>query len=260
VAGRLAFLLARRQRRLALTHLAIAFPDKPEAERRGIARACFANLGRMALELTQVHKIDRRIHDYVRWPPEDIAALREAIGPGRGGLFITGHIGSWELLARRIVADGFDHLVVGRTPGDPGLASLLDGLRAGGGVRVVDRSAVSAPREMLAALKRGALVGILVDQDTRVQGLFVPFFGRLAYTPRAAEDLARRLGGLPVFVGFVHRRPEGGHELRTEVVSLLGSETPGLTARLTARIEAEIRAYPEDWVWMHERWRQQPTS
>ena len=216
--GRLAFLFARRQRGLALAHLAIAFPERTQAERLALARACFSNLGRMALELTQLRKIDRRLDRYVYWPSEDIAALRGAVYPGEGGLFITGHIGNWELLARRIVAEGFDHLVVGRTPGDAGLAALLQRLRAGGGVHTVDRSALSARREILVALKRGALLGILIDQDTRVQGSFVPFFGRPAHTPRAAEDLARRLG-MPVFVGFIHRRPDGGHELRTEMAS-----------------------------------------
>jgi KDO2-lipid IV(A) lauroyltransferase len=255
--GRAAFVLARRQRRLALTHLAIAFPDVSEPERRDIARASFANLGRMALELSQARKIDAHIHEFVRWEPGDIAAVRGAVRPGRGGLFITGHIGNWELLARRIVAEGVDHLVVGRTPGDPGLAALLAQLRGAGGIRVVDRSSLSARKEILSALRRGALVGILIDQDTRVQGLFVPFFGRLAYTPRVAEDLARRLGA-PVLVGFAHRRADGGYLLKTEVFDNGGSETSGLTERLTARIETEIRAHPDEWVWMHERWRRQP--
>jgi KDO2-lipid IV(A) lauroyltransferase len=257
VGGRLAYVFAGRQRRLAFDHLGIAFPDQSPAERRRIARACFANLGRMALELTQARKIDRQIARYVHWPPGDIEALRKAVHPGEGGLFITGHIGNWELLARRIVAEGFDHLVLGRTPGDPGMASLLERLRAGGGVVTVDRSALSARRQMLTALKRGALVGILIDQDTRVQGSFVPFFGRLAHTPRAAEDLAHRLG-MPVFIGFIHRRPEGGHELRTELISPSRGDGLELTARLTERIEAEVRRHPEEWVWMHERWRQQP--
>jgi KDO2-lipid IV(A) lauroyltransferase len=259
IMGRASFVLARRQRGLALAHLAMAFPQRTETERIAIARASFESLGRMALELTQVRKIDRRMKRYVDWPEGDIAAVRRALFPDKGGLFITGHIGNWELLARRIVAEGFDHLVVGRTPGDPGMTAIFERLRRGGGVRVVDRSALSARREILEALKRGALVGLLIDQDTRVQGLFVPFFGRPAHTPRAAEDLAGRMG-MPVFVGFIHRRPDGGHELRTEELSPAGANADGLTDRLTARIEAEIRRQPSDWVWMHRRWRQQPEA
>jgi KDO2-lipid IV(A) lauroyltransferase len=255
--GRAVFVLARKQRRLAQAHLAIAFPELSERERHGIARASFANLGRMAFELSQTRKIDRCIRDFVRWDEADIATLRGVVQPGRGALFITGHIGNWELLARRIVAEGVDHLVVGRTPGDPGLAALLADMRREGGIRMVDRSALSARREILSGLRRGALVGILIDQDTRVQGMFVPFFGRLAHTPRVAEDLARRLG-TPVLVGFAHHRPDGGYLLRTEVFGTGGSEANGLTERLTARIEAEIRAHPDEWVWMHERWRRRP--
>jgi KDO2-lipid IV(A) lauroyltransferase len=257
--GRSAFALAFRQRRLALDHLAIAFPQLSEGERAGMARASFEALGRTALELTQAGKIDRRMKSYVHWPEADIAAVRRGLAPDKGGLFITGHIGNWELLAGRIVAEGFDHLVVGRTPGDPGMAALFDRIRRPWGVRIVDRSALSARREILEALKRGALVGLLIDQDTRVQGRFVPFFGRLAHTPRAAEDLAGRLG-TPVFVGFIHRRVEGGHELRTEELLPAGADATGLTERLSARIEGEIRRWPSDWVWMHERWRQQPPA
>ncbi len=255
--GGAAFEVARRQRNLAIAHLALAFPERTVAERAAVARGCFQSLGRMVLELTQGRKIDPVIKQYVHWPEEDIAVIRRALSAGKGGLFITGHIGNWELLARRIVAEGFDHLVVGRTPGDPGMAALFERLRRDGGVQVVDRSALSARREILVALKRGALIGLLIDQDTRVQGSFVPFFGRLAYTPRAAEDLARRMG-MPVLVGFIHRRPEGGHELRTEQVSPTEPDATGLTERLTARIEAEVRRYPEEWVWMHQRWKQQP--
>ena len=250
--GRLAFLLVGAQRRLALEHLALALPELTARERRALAGRVFEGLGRSALEALQAHKLDGRLRAYVRWPEEEIAALRAALAPGTGGLFITAHLGNWELLGRRVVAEGFDHVVVTREPGDPRLAGLVERFRAAGGVRMVGRGTGSRPlRELLAAFRRGALLGLLIDQDTRVQGLQVPFFGQLAHTPRAAEDLAARTSA-PVFVGFIHRDPVGGHTLHTERIP---GPAEGLTARLTARIEAEIRAHPEDWVWMHRRWR-----
>jgi KDO2-lipid IV(A) lauroyltransferase len=254
--GRLTFALLPAQRRLALTHLAQAFPDKSETERVALARSCFEELGRVGLEACQARKLDRRIQDYVQWPEGDIAAIRKGLEEGKGGVFVTGHIGNWELLARRIVAQGFDHAVVVRESGDPRLAGLVARFREAGGVRTVGRGTGMAPlREMLSAFKRGALLGLLIDQDTRVQGLQVPFFGRLAHTPRAAEDLALRTGA-PIFVGFIHRRLEGGHLLRTERFQVPTGQPEGaLTAALTARIEAEVRAHPTDWVWMHRRWK-----
>ncbi len=249
--GGLAYALVGSQRRLALEHLAIAFPEKTAEDRGAIARACFEELGRCGLEVCQARKID--VRSYVRWPEEDVAAMRAGLAAGKGGVFVTGHIGNWELLARRIVAEGFDHAVVVRESGDPRLAALVERFRASGGVRTVGRGTGSGPlREMLSAFKRGALLGLLIDQDTRVQGYQVPFFGWLAHTPRAAEDLALRTEA-PVFVGFIHREGSG-HVLRTERVEVLSGEG-ALTSRLTARIEREIRAHPTDWVWMHRRWK-----
>ncbi len=252
--GRLAWRFLGSQRRLALEHLAIAFPDETQAERAAIGRACFEELGRCGLEACQAGKLDARA--YVRWPEEDVVEMRRGLAEGKGGVFVTGHVGNWELLARRIVAEGFDHAVVVRESGDPRLAGLVERFRAAGGVRTVGRGTGSGPlREMLSAFRRGALLGLLIDQDTRVQGYSVPFFGRLAHTPRAAEDLAIRTGA-PVFVGFVHREPGGGHRLHTERIPVSAGGPEGeLTARLTARIEAEIRGHPADWVWMHRRWK-----
>ncbi|HUB09290.1 MAG TPA: lysophospholipid acyltransferase family protein [Myxococcales bacterium] len=252
--GRVAYRLVGSQRRLALEHLAIAFPEKSLDERAAIARACFEELGRSGLEACQAAKID--VRSYVAWPEADIAEIRRGLAEGRGGLFVTGHVGNWELLARRIVAEGFDHAVVVRESGDPRLASLVERFRSAGGVRTVGRGSGSGPlREMLSAFKRGALLGLLIDQDTRVQGQRVPFFGRPAHTPRAAEDLALRTGA-PVFVGFIHREAGQGHRLHTERLPVPPDcKESELTARLTARIEAEIRAQPRDWVWMHRRWK-----
>ncbi len=254
--GRIAFTLLPAQRELALAHLAQAFPDQSEAERRALGRQCFEELGRIGLEACQARKLDPRIKSYVLWPEADVAQIRAGLAEGKGGVFVTGHIGNWELLARRIVAEGLDHAVVVRESGDPRLAGLVARFREAGGVRTVGRGSGTAPlREMLSAFKRGALLGLLIDQDTRVQGVQVPFFGRLAHTPRAAEDLALRTGA-PVFVGFIHRRPEGGHLLHTERMPLPPDPAEGrLTSALTARIETEIRAHPSDWVWMHRRWK-----
>ncbi|MHB1843307.1 MAG: lysophospholipid acyltransferase family protein [Deltaproteobacteria bacterium] len=250
--GRLVFWLARGERRRALAHLAIAFPERTEGERLALARASFQELGRCLFESCQARRLDGRLCDYVRWPAEDIAALRATLSEGRGALFVTGHIGNWELLARRIVREGFDHVVIARQSGDPRLAGLIDRFRAEGGVRSVGRgSGMGAMREILSALRRGALLGLLLDQDTRVQGIQVPFFGRLAHTPVAAEELSARTGA-PIVVGFIHRDPAGGHVLRTE---RLAGAAEGATARLTARIEDELRRHPRDWVWMHRRWR-----
>src|SRR3989442_980628 len=113
------------------------------------------------------------------------------------------------------------------------------------------------------ALRRNRVVAMLIDQDTRGAGVFVPFFGRPAHTPPGAALLALR-ARVPVVTTFIERRPEGGHLVRVSPVPAglpRGREgVRELTARLTAAIEAQIRRSPAEWVWWHERWRKQPSA
>ena len=116
-------------------------------------------------------------------------------------------------------------------------------------------------REILRFLREGGLLGILIDQDTRVAGHYVPFFGRPAFTPRAAGDLAAHLGA-PMIFGCAHRVARGVHRIvlrRVEVARTSDREADSLalTAAATREIEDEIRANPWEWVWMHPRWRTQ---
>ncbi|WP_350356873.1 lysophospholipid acyltransferase family protein, partial [Escherichia coli] len=139
----------------------------------------------------------------------------------------------------------------------------MGSFRARGGVRSIWRGQEGAARAMLRALRSGEILGILIDQDTRVQSLFVPFFGELAATPRAAADLAIRPGA-SVVTGFCHRVGEG-YQLSMEEVPVpqAGDREAAaleLTAALSSRIEAAIRRTPEQWVWMHQRWKTRPPT
>jgi KDO2-lipid IV(A) lauroyltransferase len=121
---------------------------------------------------------------------------------------------------------------------------------------------------MIRCFKQGRVLGLLIDQDTRVQGVFVPFFGREAWTPRGAADLALRFK-VPVLVGWTRRRgpaPGDGHEVAIEEIPYEAdpadreAEVLRLTAGCTARLEEAIRQNPAEWVWMHERWKTRPGS
>src|SRR5262249_3775580 len=105
--GGLGYRVAGGERRRALASLAGGFPTLPAAEREALARACFRHLGRMALELVCVRHVDARMEALVAWPAEDRAVLEAALARGRGVVFVTGHVGSWELLARRVASAGF---------------------------------------------------------------------------------------------------------------------------------------------------------
>src|SRR6266704_576655 len=225
-----------------------------------LARATFRHAGQAFAELSLFETILRR-PDYVRL--EGVEALDTALARGRGAIAVTGHVGNWELLAAWAAAIGYPITVVVRRVNDLRFHSLIVRFRAAAGVEVLVRD---DPRFVAAvgdALRRNRVVAMLIDQDTRGAGVFVPFFGRPAHTPLGAALLALR-ARVPVVTAFIERRPEGGHLVR---VAPVPAELPRgregvreLTARLTAAIEAQIRRSPAEWVWWHERWRKQPSA
>ncbi|WP_430384351.1 lysophospholipid acyltransferase family protein [Archangium violaceum] len=261
--GRFAFAVAGGERRKALKSLARAFPEKSDAERHALARASFRHLGMAAFEVGATDSMDRQLERLVRWSEEDRRVLDVALARGRGVVFISGHVGNWELLARRVARAGYPSQSIAKETTDPRLTTLVERFRARGGVRSIWRGQEGAARAMLRALKAGEILGLLIDQDTRVQSVFVPFFGELAATPRAAADLALRTGAA-VVVGFCQREGDG-YRLWMEEVPWQASgdrevDALALTAALSLRIEAAIRRAPEQWVWMHQRWKTRPAE
>jgi len=264
LAGRLAYHLAAKDRRLALEHLALAFPERSAEERRAIAREMFVRFGLNAFELAAVRRYDARLESYVEFEPPGL--LQEVFARGKGIVFVTGHIGSWELLARRIARAGIPSVVIGRPNSDARLNALVDRFRTEGGVSTLWRENPDTGRAIIRTFRQGKALGILIDQDTRVQGVFVPFFGRLAFTPRAAADFAVRFGA-PLMVGTIHRkgqRASDGHRLEMAEIPVSRdptdreAEVVRLTAICTAALEQAIRKHPTEWVWMHRRWRTRP--
>ncbi|HET7785771.1 MAG TPA: lipid A biosynthesis acyltransferase [Myxococcales bacterium] len=258
--GRLAWYLVPRQRRLAEEHLAIAFPEKSEKERARIGRESFANLALSALESARADRM--QIERAVELLPGDEALLRKAHAEGKGVVVVTGHIGAWELFARRIAALGLPCGTVAKEAHDARITRFLDENRRHAGVRVFWRGAPLSARDLLRFLRdQRGILGVLIDQDTRVAGHFVPFFGRPAFTPRAAGDLAAHLGA-PLLVGCAHRLARGMHRIALRAIEVertghRDADSLALTAAATRALESEIRANPAEWVWMHPRWRTQ---
>lgn len=263
--GRLAW-LAPGNRRQMLAHLALALPERSEAERRAIARACLVHLAWLAAEVVTIRSFDARLDEYVSFAPGAEERVKRALALGRGIVYITGHVGNWELMARRMARAGVPCATIAKAGQDPRLTALLEGARTEGNVEVLWRESPSTARAMIRCFRQGKLLGILIDQDTKVQGVFVPFFGRPAFTPRAAGDLALRFQA-PVLVGWTRRRGRrrgAGHEVCVEEIAYdprpadTEAESIRITARATAILQQAIQDRPEEWVWMHERWKTPP--
>ncbi len=260
--GRTALRFSSRNRARLRTHLEIAFPELDRSDRDAIMWASARHFGLLLAEVAWLWRAS----------PDDVESFCElegaehllgALEGGRGAMMITAHCGNWELLTARLPVGGIPLTGAVRQLDEPRLDRLVTSMRTRFGTEIVPRGP-AAGRRLARALTRNRVVALLIDQDIRdVPGVFVPFFGRPAWTPSGAAMLALRLR-CPVIPAFIHRRPDGTH--RAEVHPPLPLPTTGslesrieeLTAASTACIEKQIRAHPEQWVWMHRRWRTQP--
>ena len=265
--GRTAWLLSSRMRRDMRASLAVAFPEKPPAERDAIARASLVNLGRTAAEVFTMRSWASHLDEYVEAPPEAVAAVERALERRNGIILVLGHIGNWELTCR-LSRLAQPNAVIAKRSWHRSLDAEAQRSRAINVVETFWRDDPTTGRAMLRLLRGAGTLGILIDQDIRdVQSVFVPFFGRLAATPRAAADLALRFHAAVLVVTCHRRGPRNGDGHRLEVTEVpydpaadREAEVIRLTAACAAVQEAAIRRNPAEWVWMHQRWKTAPPS
>lgn len=254
--GALAWRLSRRDRRRTFEHLEIAYPELGAGQRRQLARACFRHLGITGAECLHMMRRDCSVVteqvEVAGW--DNVEAARSA---GKAILIVTGHCGNWELLAATINCRGLGMSVIARQANEPRLSSPIIRLRRRFGTETIGRAQKGASRQLLRTLREGGAIGILIDQDTDVKGAWVPFFGREAFTPVGAADIALR-GNVAVIPTFIERGENGRHLATFHPELEISEDTTEATARMTAAIEAQIRRAPEQWVWMHRRWRRRP--
>ena len=260
--GWLAYHLDRGHRCVALANLQLAFPDRPEAERRVLLRACYAHLGVCAAEFCRYPSL-RREDVRESWvTPEEGAAerLRAALASGHGAILVGGHLGAWELGALAMPALGFPLCSIAREVGAPRLDEFIMRVRTHFGTQLFYQE--HGLFQVYRALRRGKLVGLHVDQYAGRQGTYVPFFGREA----SSVDTCARLHvmtGAPLFCGAFQRRADGRYTWRLRPVEAPpAKEGQGENERVrevlcacNRALEEAIRAAPEQWLWFHNRWR-----
>jgi KDO2-lipid IV(A) lauroyltransferase len=220
-----------------------------------IIRAVFNNLGISIVELCRILRDPLNTPDVVV-SDESLACLNESLSLNRGVIFVTGHIGNWELMAIELARLGIAVSTVAKKSYDKRFTRLIKKKRAMLGVNAIYRNEPGATASMLRALKKGGLLGFLIDQDTNVSSVFVNFFNKPASTPSGPAAFAVKTG-TPVVAGTIHRVAGGYHIVKIEKVALPDDETEA-TRLLTAVLEQRIRRHPSQWVWFHNRWRRRP--
>ena len=248
----------RRRRRLVARNLALAFPEMAPHEVDRLGRQVFRNLGRLAADLfrSEMEPVEQLLS---RVEIVGLEHARAAAASGRGVFFSTPHLGNWEWAALVTGALGFPVTIVARPLDNPLLDARLTAMREKAGCRIVSRR--DAARTLLKTLRSGGLVGILADQRARPpDGIVVPFFGRPALTTTSIARLAGKTGALFLPVVCLRIAPGRYRLVYSEPVdvNVLPARERGvekLTALITALVEQQVRAAPEQWLWLHDRWK-----
>ncbi len=242
-------------------NLRLAFPDRPPAWRRRVARASYVHLGREAAAMFRMAGMDRETI-VARTEVAGLEGLRAALAEGRGAVLLTGHLGSWEMGGAAVAAHGIPVLGVAKPMANRRFDADLTAARERLGIEIVDTGA--APKRALRALSEGKVVGLVADQNAGTNGLFVPFFGHPASTHRGPALFAVRAGA-PLFIGSCIRMPGARQRYRIRMERVPAPATGDaerdvhlLTAAHTAVLERAVREAPEQYFWQHKRWKTRP--
>ena len=244
------------QHRTMKRNLRLAFPDWSDAEIARVAKAAWRNVGATAGELPHLPRIDPYAEggrvEVVH--PERLDAIEQA---ETGAVLVSGHFANWEVMAAVICRRPVDCLVTYRALNNPHIDKRINAVRRAYGIGVLAPKGL-ATRDLMRALSDGRSVALMNDQKFN-EGLAVPFFGHDAMTAPGPSRLAVKYG-VPIVPMSTRRTGPG--RFRVEVHEALlpdqalstDEQVADLTRRITAFVETEVRANPEQWFWMHRRW------
>jgi len=260
--GSLAYLLASHSRKLTIQHLTVAFSsEKNVKEIQKMAREVFVSIGKNAGDIIRACKI----HDFPSFErirkTNGMENAERAFAKRKGVIFLTAHIGAFEFIGTELAFQGYKPMIIGAPMKDEKLNRLLWEQRNKFGASTIEMG--KETMRIMKTLKRGGTLIILIDQDIRVKSVFINFFEKPCATPIGATLFALKTGAAIVPI-FYHLRRDGLQEVNCypEVeMTITGSEENDLiinTQKLIDIVEVEIRKYPSQWVWMHERWKTKP--
>jgi KDO2-lipid IV(A) lauroyltransferase len=247
--------MAPRLRRIARINLKLALPERA-AQHEAIIDGVFRGMARLLVAFAKLPDITRaNVHEWIRY--DGFEHYEAAKRQGHGVLFATGHLGNWELSAHAHALLTEPMHVVVRPLDNPLIDALVAARRSRAGNRVIEKKDFA--RGILAALKANEPVGILVDQNSMAeQGIFVDFFGIPACTAPVFAKLAAR-AGTTIIPGFaLWSETESRYVLKFYPPVELSGDAALDTQRVQSAVERAIREYPDQWLWIHRRWKTRP--
>lgn len=242
-------------------NLETAFPDRDQRWRRRVASRVLPHIARESVMLLRMAGMSAEdLHR--RTEAVGLDALLEATRRGEGAIILTGHLGNWEISGGAAAVRGLPLDVVAKMQKNPLVEERILQMRESMGMRVIHRH--RAPREVLRSLRQGRAVALVADQDARSSGIFVDFFGRPASTARGPGLFAARSGS-PVFLAVPERLPglRGRYRVTFEPMEVPSEPdrdafVEGFTQEYMRHLERAIRRAPEQYFWVHRRWKTRP--
>jgi KDO2-lipid IV(A) lauroyltransferase len=245
-----------RLRRIAMRNLEMVFPAKSLAERTHIADGVFASIGRLLVAFARFPSIDKNsVSEWIRY--EGYEHFEEALRRGKGALFATGHLGNWELSAFSHALMSRPMHVVVRALDNPKIDAMVERRRGFSGNTIVSKRDFVRP--ILRALRQNEAVGILVDQNSSLdEGVFVDFFGIPACVGTGFAKLAAHSGAavIPGFALWSER--DKRYVLKFYPIVEMTGDAAADTLAVQKRLQEAIAEYPDQWLWIHRRWKTRP--
>lgn len=245
------------RRKVALENLRHSFPELNKAQLISIYKRCWQHFARVGAELARLPRVDKSfINKNIDLSSQVV--LREAIDEGKGVIVVSGHFGNWEWMGGMMAKIGYPITYVVTDQSNPLVDEWIDRMRISVGIEIIRRK--DAIRGVLTTLKKGRVVAILCDQDAGKTGAFTEFFGRPASTPRGPALFHLRTQA-PMVFSCCPREASGKYRLITERMSfpdLNGDrehDEHAIMQQITTRLEKAVREYPEQWLWLHRRWK-----
>ena len=260
--GAAAWVLLGRLRRVGMRNLELAMPEKTESEREAILRGVFQSLGWQVGEFCKMGGYTaEQASKFIRY--DGLEYYLAARAKGKGVLVLTGHLGAWELSSFYHSLMGYPMSLVIRRLDNPLVDEFVNRIRCLHGNMVIHKDDFA--RGLLNSMHRGETVGILMDTNmTPPQGVFVPYFGVDACTASGLARVALHSGAavLPGFLVWEAAEKKYvlrfGEELELVRTGDAARDIVANTALFTATLEAYVRRYPEQWLWVHRRWKTRP--
>ncbi len=253
--GEVTWLLVPGKRRALAVDNIIKCLDLPKDEAKVMAKKSWTRFGYMIIEVLRFPKMKEDINRYVHIEGKE--NMEKALALGKGAIIATAHSGNWELLGGALALNGFPIVGVAQKQKNSAFDRFINEYRSLIGMHITYKSGV---REMFKMISEGWAIGLLMDQDAGRDGVLLQFFGRDTSCVTGPASMGR-FQGAPILPIFISQNSDGTHLLKiheavfAEKTKNKQEDLTRTTEKLTRIIEAHIRKYPEEWFWLHDRWK-----